>query len=257
VAIIGSATTSQTFRGKGATVTLPMTDSTGGRLSTSDAAQLEVRYDAASGKYEVQLPSSQSWQAIAPDPSNGSNLYRTSGTAPVFVSIESAGAGYQYSALASWSNADIGLFGGLAFGIPTPAGGVPTSGTATYSGEIAGHSTESYFDGLAGANFTASVEGDISLSFNFTAGTLSGSISPIVYLFDRVSLDTLAFTNTVYSAGNTNFSGKFDTSLSGINAFSGQFTGPQAQELIGSFAFPYKSPVDGHTYQAGGGFVAK
>jgi len=40
-----------------------------------------------------------------------------------------------------------------------------------------------------------------------------------------------------------------------VNSFSGLFTGPSAQELIGNFAFPYRSPVDGKTYQADGAFI--
>jgi hypothetical protein len=47
----------------------------------------------------------------------------------------------------------------------------------------------------------------------------------------------------------------FDTDVAGLNGFSGQFTGPKAEELIGNFAFPYRSPVDGKIYQADGAFV--
>ena len=67
----------------------------------------------------------------------------------------------------------------------------------------------------------------------------------------------MQFTNTVYSTGSTTFSGKFDSTLSGANSFSGLFTGPAAQELIGNFTFPYASPADHHDYQAAGAFVAK
>jgi hypothetical protein len=40
-----------------------------------------------------------------------------------------------------------------------------------------------------------------------------------------------------------------------VNSFSGLFTGPHAEELIGNFAFPYQSPIDNQTYQADGAFV--
>ena len=86
---------------------------------------------------------------------------------------------------------------------------------------------------------------------------LSGSISPVLYLGDVYNLPSLQFINTVYSAGSTTFSGKFDSALSGANSFSGLFTGPAAQELLGSLAFPYTSPVDSKNYQAAGAFVAK
>jgi hypothetical protein len=65
------------------------------------------------------------------------------------------------------------------------------------------------------------------------------------------------FVETVFSKGSTAFSGKFDTSLTGANAFSGMFTGPQANELIGNFVFPYRSADDGKNYEAGGGFIAR
>ena len=48
-----------------------------------------------------------------------------------------------------------------------------------------------------------------------------------------------------------------DTNVAGINKFSGLFTGPNAEEVIGNFALPYRSPIDSQTYQAAGGFVAK
>ena len=35
------------------------------------------------------------------------------------------------------------------------------------------------------------------------------------------------------------------------------FTGPNAEELIGNFAFPYQSPIDSKAYQADGAFVGK
>ncbi len=104
---------------------------------------------------------------------------------------------------------------------------------------------------------TGVILGDIDLGFNFGAGTLSGSINPILDLGTHYNLPSLQFTNTVYSTGSTTFSGKFDSTLSGANSFSGLFTGPAAQELIGNFTFPYASPADHHNYQAAGAFVAK
>jgi len=99
------------------------------------------------------------------------------------------------------------------------------------------------------------VNGSILLSFNFAAGTLSGSISP--NLHQGYAFAPLNFRDTVYSTGSTTFSGRFDTTAAGVNSFSGLFTGPTAQELIGNFAFPYVSPIDSKSYQASGAFVAK
>ena len=48
---------------------------------------------------------------------------------------------YQYSNLAHWAYGAAGVGGVSAFGIPTPAGGVPTTGSASYRGMIEGTST--------------------------------------------------------------------------------------------------------------------
>ena len=98
------------------------------------------------------------------------------------------------------------------------------------------------------------IDGTIALNFNFGSGALSGNIDPTL---GGNSLPSLAFTNTVYSTGATTFSGQFGTALPGMNSFSGLFTGPSAQELIGNFAFPYQSPGDASNQQAAGAFVAK
>jgi len=128
----------------------------------------------------------------------------------------------------------------------------PTSGSATYNGSIAGFTTETVSEwGSWGA---AQVNGNIALSFSFGGGTLSGTISPNINTY---ALAPLSFTNTVFAPGSTTFSGTFSTALPGANSFSGQFTGPAAQELIGSFVFPYTSPANGIVFHATGGFVAK
>jgi hypothetical protein len=158
--------------------------------------------------------------------------------------------GYQYSRVIEWSDKTMTAHGYEAVGLATPAGGVPVTGTASYAGEIEGQTSE-FSNGLT-------VYGAIQLSFDFGAGNLSGGITPYLEPADvPIHLPTIALRDTVYSTGSTTFSGKFDTNAAGLNSFSGLFTGPNAQELIGNFAFPYKSPIDGQTYQSGGAFVGK
>ena len=254
--IVAGISTSQTFATKGATITFsssraPQTP------TTSDSSQLHVRYDASTRQYQVQLPNSPQWQPLAANPGGPANLFTTGGSNATLVDFKQyASTGYAYSALAQWGWSRTDNLGAVAIGVATPAGGVPVTGAATYAGQIAGRSTEMVPDLLSGP-WPAYIGGSISLGFNFGAGTLSGSITPTLDRFDSRSLPTLTFTNTVYSTGSTTFSGTFATNLAGPNSFSGLFTGPAAQELIGNFAFPYTSPVDGKVYQAGGGFVAK
>jgi hypothetical protein len=75
--------------------------------------------------------------------------------------------------------------------------------------------------------------------------------------WNEYGLGPFEFRETVYSTGSTTFSGKFDTDLPGVNSFSGLFTGPHAEELIGNFAIPYRSPINSQVYQADGAFVGK
>ena len=236
----------------------------GQSLGTSIAQgdlSFRIRYDAGAGQYQIELPASTFWEGLSLTPGqvpNTSDFHTADVTYPTYLQLqEYAGTGYTYSALALWSapGSEAGLSGGVAFGIPTPAGAVPTTGSATFNGSITGRTTQSSFDSLAGNYWPALVEGSINLSFNFGAGTLAGSLSPTIYDVDRRALAPLNFINTVYAKGSTIFSGSFDTNLTGTSSFSGQFTGPQAQELVGSFAFPYAA--DGKTFQATGAFVGK
>jgi hypothetical protein len=260
---VGPAT--QEFAVKGATfleVAFPNYD---GPL-TANSDQLRIRYDASAGKYEVFEPATVVWRRIVPDPNatplgsrwatNGeeNNLFFVLLNDPSKTYEESL---YSYSALIDWTNINAADHRGvIAFGVPTEASAVPVSGSATFDGNIYGYSTETW-DWADWGRGLATVDGTIQLRFDFAAGDLAGSISPQVYANEMHDLPTMNFIQTVFSKGSTDFSGKFDTNLTGANAFSGIFTGPQASELIGNFVFPYKSPEDGITYEAGGGFIAK
>jgi hypothetical protein len=164
---------------------------------------------------------------------------------------------YQYSNLAAWSGPSGSgrAFGFTAFGVPTQASAVPRTGSGAYSGFVEGYST--VMTAWDNETFNAGIEGTVDLNFDFGAGTLSGQIKPVHYVDDKSPLPTLAFTNTVYSVGSQSFSGQFATNLPGANAFSGQFTGPQAEELIGKFAFPFIYSKDGTVQQATGAMIAK
>jgi hypothetical protein len=208
--------------------------------------QLQVRYDASSNSYQVLVPGEQSWGTVSPDKTTSDTFHTSTGSAAIrFLSD-----GYQYSRLLWWfDGASIGIEG---VGVATPGGDVPVTGSANYAGQIYGRTTETH------SGDDVFISGAIGLSFNFSSGTLSGSISPILHdeIFDH-SLGTISFRDPVYSLGSNQFSGSFDTNFSGLNSFSGFFTGPHAEEAIGNFALPYQSPIDSQVYQASGAFVAK
>lgn len=225
LALIPAATTSQQFAviGTGAADEL-----------------LQVRYVQSSNTYEVQLPHSTDWGEISYLPTGGGTpINFTGGGAHLWL-----GPGYRYSRIFEWSG---GAGGYEAIGIATPAGGVPVTGTAAYVGELLGATTEIF------GTDNWDVRGAIAMVFDFAHGSLVGRVDPTAMTYQ---LGELQFRDTVYSTGSTTFSGSFDTSLAGTNSFSGLFTGPHAEEVIGNFAFPYQSPADGKLYQADGAFAA-
>lgn len=245
VAIVPAVATSQQFAAVGAS--FPIDGDHTPLLGAAD--QIQVRYVAASNSYEIQLPNSQTWSAISQTSTGPGNFPVTYGIPGGGAILWLTGGSYQYSRMFEWNAGD--NVGHEAIGMATPASGVPVTGSASYSGDILGVTTE--YQAQLADDFP--VNGSILLSFNFGLGSLSGTISP--NLHQGYAFAPLNFVNTVYSTGSTTFSGKFDTTATGVNSFSGLFTGPSAQELIGNFAFPYVSPIDSKTYQASGAFVGK
>ena len=252
IGAVVAGTPSQEFAVEGAAFHVPEDSQTVEGPFTGSSGQLKVRYDGASESYEVQLPGGSTWNALVRESAGN---YQIAGDNSKLVGIsEAVATGYAYSALGGWADLSSGRYGIFAFGIPTPTGGVPTTGSANYAGTLLGRSTAfSEFE-----NRPVPIGGTVSLAFDFGAGTLSGSIHAWDASFEGgPEIGILTFTDTVYSTGSLTFSGRFDTDLVGPNEFSGLFTGPQAQELIGTFVFPYPSAVEGQPYIAAGAWVAK
>jgi hypothetical protein len=254
---------SQEFAVKGASFTeVAFPDYDGPLTATSD--QLRIRYNASDRTYEILEPKTKDWRAIAPDPNaTPLGVQWTTNAGDLYFHVNNdlykpyEDGLYSYSALVGWSlNGDSDQRGAIAFGVASDPSAIPVLGSATFNGSISGFTTETW-DWADWGRGLGTVDGTIQLQFDFGAGSLAGSISPRIYADTQYDLPTMDFVQTVYSTGSTTFSGEFDTPLTGANAFSGMFTGPQANELIGSFVFPYKSAVDGKNYEAGGGFIAK
>ena len=232
--------------------------------SSADAAEPHIRF--AGDHYEIQLPGHAydnliTLKGFTPqDPSTNSQFQPASYNQndAFFFTENSRLKGYSYSEIASWSAKDVGG-GTIAFGSATPSGGVPTTGSASYSGIVLGKSdiVEQYgWDWGSGA---VPVSGTVNLSFNFGAGTLGGSMSLHTdpAMTASVDLGTFAFQNTVYSAGALTYSGSFQTTATGQNMFLGRFTGPNAEETIGAWALPFLYSGDGQGHQAVGAWIAK
>jgi hypothetical protein len=226
-------------------------------LSGPGPQDVHFSYDAASNTYGITLPGFNSG-TLANTGYNGSEGQPATSTTsqlqensmgflmPAFVILPVPGSEYSpltYTSYGYWSgdtntapNGEITRTEGIfAYGIPTQAGDVPITGSASYSATIHGD-----LGPVAGWP----IEGSVSLLFDFAAGELSGNMHPRVYdSFDGVFMDfgQYDFTQTVYSSGSTTFSGKFIVpGMPGADSsFDGRFTGPQAAELMARFWAPY------------------
>ena len=215
-----------------------------------------VRYDAAAGAYVIDLPSAPPgrFSATGEGPFYWTGLLLDQTVATPSVNIRKPdNAGFVYTTFGDYYQyewAPIDIFNGVfAFGLATPAGSVPVSGSATYSAEISGRTLD----------WNYLVHGTAELQFNFAAGTLAGSMSPILNgPMSGGALGKYNFVNTIYGVGSTTFSGglKHETaSLTGN--FNGLFTGPQAQELMARWIAQYSDPANGQTKEMFGVLVGK
>jgi hypothetical protein len=245
-----------------------------GTISAADNQQLHIRY-TADGTYEVQFPgngfSEFGFHPLSLYGQGTGPTVLTAAGGDLFLSLSgSRDNGYKYSERGSWrlrgNDFDyVDMIGAVAFGTLTPEGGVPVTGSATYSGIIAGKSDVIASDPFDGPN-RAGISGTVDLDFNFAAGSLGGAMS--LNLTDAsggsLPLGSFNFKETVYSTGSTSYSGKFDSTAAGDNFFLGKFTGPNAEETIGAWALPFilnngnaSIIADHQAHQAFGAWIAK
>jgi hypothetical protein len=145
-------------------------------------------------------------------------------------------AGWEYQSFGVWTTGagtGAGTYGSASAGSPTPAGSIPTSGTAIYVGYAGGRHVAgdgSYFFTLAtlqtSANFATR---QLGFQTNFTEQTpnlLTSSLN-----------NNLNMTGTLsYSAGSNQFSGAVSTAGGMTGTAQGRFYGPAAQEIGGTFS---------------------
>ena len=241
-----------------------------GTVSSADQDQPHIRY--ASGYYEIEMPGT-AWDPLVPyqgmvNPPADNNYFQPQSVAMNYAYLATTNArenGYSYSELGSWSSDAASRWGWVAFGEPTPSVGVPVTGSASYAGSVAGSADIMSADYLYGGYDTTPIAGTVALNFDFGKGTFDGAMSlSLSDYVTSVDLGTFDFKDTVFSAGSTSYSGKFDTNATGDNFFVGRFTGPSAEETIGAWALPFEFsngtvilPADDQTHQAMGAWIAK
>lgn len=245
--------------------TTPNEDARITSISSANSSQPRIRYTSG-GVYEVQLPGDGFDRLIhhrnVGNPGTDNTLFEVASQPARTLRISgSRNNGYRYSEMMSWWRPDLDFaftadFGAVAFGVPTPAGSVPVTGSASYQGHVTGITDAKAPLGGTNHYFLLPVEGTIALNFDFGTGTLGGEMR--LGLNEGMSysdLGTFAFNQTIFARGSTTYSGAFATPLSGFNFFNGRFTGPNAEETIGNWAVPFR--YDGSTHQAIGAWIAR
>lgn len=118
-------------------------------------------------------------------------------------------------------------------GRETPVSAVPTTGTATYTGVTVGV-------GIDKAGLVDAIAGNLSLTANFSAATVSGAVAGLINS-QSVALDARAtMAGTIGGNGyagtvqGTNLAGN---TVLGSGNFDGKFFGPAAEETAGKWNF--------------------
>jgi hypothetical protein len=164
----------------------------------------------------------------------------TDSSKDVSVKLQNGKTTLAYSTFGTWSEGDPNVdmpsvFGALSAGIPTTAAQMPTTGTVTYTGDITG-------DGLGATAFGQIRSGIVSLSVDFAAKTITGSVSGIVAkgIGDNspdISMSGITLTGAISGTGFTLTAtgvaaGTENVSIAGASGtFGGTFSGPNAAEI--------------------------
>ena len=225
------------FLGGGSSPSTSAEDFSGGNTVTydvsSDSFTVKVNHGGISLN-QTFLPAD-----IVVTPNTTLTIYQKPGGVPSIGILKPGPAGLdlQYVTFGNWANSDGSMltFGGLVFGIRTPTGAVPKTGTASYAGETVGM----LFDKPSGHAFR--LTGDVTLAADFLAATVIGNLTNMETRdLQGGALSTwgdLKINATI--SGNTfsGTAGSKDTTLADPlgGTASGGFFGPAAQEIGGSW----------------------
>ena len=165
-----------------------------------------------------------------------------------------------YVTLAAWVDANAGgsdsLIGFSVFGVETPFADVPTTGTATYTGEVSGGMVEGgtlyNFIGVAtvDADFAAT---SVDTTLDIGRAPL-GSSAYLPWATIESTAGISQFTNSVSGNDTASFGAAATiTAMPGASgSLSGRFFGPNAEEVGGEFSIS-----DPGTFDAAGVFLGR
>jgi hypothetical protein len=211
------------------------------------ATSLSVRYDASDNGYVLSAGgASYSFARSALQPISGTPFVTASNSATgdAVLLINHANVTLTYVDTGYWLRASLNNLGNgtaavtaFSFGVETPDGSIPRTGSATYNSGIIGI--------IATGGLIYDARGGLQLVTNFASGamTMSGTLARHGEDFNTALGLTILQGNATLSASTNQFAGTLSASahISGIplppvaGTLEGRFYGPTAQETGGAF----------------------
>lgn len=251
---ITGPTTFQARSASASVTNLAAVEGTG--IDAPGASSATVTYIPAVDGYRIQVNQATSSGTVAFDRTfTGSHLASVTNGVATYVDGDYAltipvpdQLGLDYTTFGLWVSAGTNEMGAVAGGIVTAS--MPTIGSASYDGVMAGYGVESgTVHALAAemsmsANFgTQSVAGTIQNGQRLDTATSTTSPFPNMAFAGTISPASSGFTGTI-TAPNANFTG---------GDITGNFYGPGANEISGVWRLNGTTAAHGYL----GGFVAK
>ncbi|HEV8210364.1 MAG TPA: hypothetical protein VGP77_09595 [Vicinamibacterales bacterium] len=217
--------------------------------STPDPTDIiSFSYSTADQTYQIAIPGLERERLVLQHETEYGSSYsfRTAPSLSFYVFLSRPGAANSelplaYTSSGEWDDpiyfpgthsVNTGYF---AYGVPTEPGDVPVSGSRTYKAGVSGRTS------AGGPMDVWWVFGTANLTFDFSNGALTGNLNLGVNPGGpgHQSYGIFPFASTNYTVGATRFSGKFSMP-GGVEDgfFEGQFTGPQASELMVRWLLP-------------------
>lgn len=154
------------------------------------------------------------------------------------------GLGWNYQTFGVWgkqTGVNSGTDGAMSVGAPTPGSSIPTIGSATFTGSAGGE----YVSASGESYLTVA---DLTVNANFATRALN-----LTTMNTQITQDLSTFTaysglnlsgNLSYAAGTNRFEGSVSSSNGLTGNSTGQFYGPNAQELGGVFFLEAASGIE-------------
>ena len=258
----------QTVTASGISQTQSVTQDSSGVVTAKQVNSPDSNASSANLTYGAGLPLTLTGLDIATPQSNlswkdgrgsqtvscGAQTCTAAGEGAAGVTINALGSvAWNYQTFGYWlQNSSLGanVAGAISIGNPTPVGGIPVSGTATYIGLSGGF----YVDSSGVLNEQAAVMsagvdfGQRTISFA-TTGTMSRPWGSTAALVPAPLLNIAGPLN--YAAGTNQFTGAVTTTTMTGTAV-GRFYGPGAQEIGGTYSMTNPNPSNTDESMIGG-----